>query len=322
MGEELSLRLQSNEWKVITTSCRRGRLARLVDMLSTALFQAKHYQVAVIEVYSGAAFVWAEAVCKLLQRLGKPRILVLHGGGLPAFAKDKIKRVTGLFLSASKVITPSRWISESFSAYYPNIEVIPNAIEVSDYSFRLRSSSASRIFWLRAFHEIYQPWLAIEAFAEITSEFPGIELCMVGVDKGDGSLEKTREVIFRYNLDEKVSIVEGIPKKDVPLWLNGGDVFINTTQFESFGVSVMEAAACGLPIVSTNVGELPFIWDDEKDALLVPPGDPEAIAHAIRRILTEPGLAERLSSNARKKAERFDWKNILPQWESLLNELR
>jgi glycosyltransferase involved in cell wall biosynthesis len=83
----------------------------------------------------------------------------------------------------------------------------------------------------------------------------------------------------------------------------------------------MEAAALGMCIVTTNVGELPHIWTHEHDALLVPPKDPKAMADAIRRILTEPELAERLSRNARAKAEQFDWSIILPQWEAILMKL-
>jgi glycosyltransferase involved in cell wall biosynthesis len=83
----------------------------------------------------------------------------------------------------------------------------------------------------------------------------------------------------------------------------------------------MEAAACGLCIVSTNVGELPLLWTNGDDALLVEPDDPKAMAAAVRRLLTESGLAERLSRNARAKAEQFDWSLILPQWERLLTEV-
>jgi glycosyltransferase involved in cell wall biosynthesis len=83
----------------------------------------------------------------------------------------------------------------------------------------------------------------------------------------------------------------------------------------------LEAAASGSCIVSTNVGELPYIWEDGKEVLLVVPDDPKAMSAAIRRILTEPGLAEWLSINARKKAEQYDWSVILPQWEKLFKKV-
>ena len=79
----------------------------------------------------------------------------------------------------------------------------------------------------------------------------------------------------------------------------------------------MEAAACGLPIVTTDAGELAYLWQNGMDAMVVPVGDARAMAAVVRRILTEPKLAEKLSVNARRKAESFDWAVILPQWEKL-----
>ena len=102
--------------------------------------------------------------------------------------------------------------------------------------------------------------------------------------------------------------------------MNQGDVFINTTNIDNTPVSLLEAMACGLCVVSTNVGGLPYLIEDGVDALLVPPDDSQAMAAAVRRILTEPGLAARLSSNARKKIERFDRSVILPQWEELFEK--
>jgi glycosyltransferase involved in cell wall biosynthesis len=79
--------------------------------------------------------------------------------------------------------------------------------------------------------------------------------------------------------------------------------------------------ACGLGVVSTNVGGIPYLLNDEEDALLVPPSDPEAMAAAVRRILTEPGLAVRLSQNARHTVEHFDWSVVLLQWEALFSDV-
>ena len=141
---------------------------------------------------------------------------------------------------------------------------------------------------------------------------------MYGPDKADGTYQSVIDYIFQAGIKDGVNIAGPIPKTDVPAHLDQHDIFLNTTTAESFGVSVMEAAALGMCIVTTNVGELPYIWTHEHDALLVPPNDPQAMADAVRRILTEPGLAERLSRNARAKAEQFDWSVILPQWETLL----
>jgi len=153
--------------------------------------------------------------------------------------------------------------------------------------------------------------------AQLISDFPNIHLTMVGPDKGDGSLQATQKVTEELGLNGHIAFPGGVPKASVPDWLDKSDIFINTTNVDNTPVSVLEAMACGLCVVSTNVGGIPYLLEHEKDALLVPPDDPKAMAEAVRRILIEPELAEHLSLNARQKAEKFDWQTVLPQWESL-----
>jgi glycosyltransferase involved in cell wall biosynthesis len=144
---------------------------------------------------------------------------------------------------------------------------------------------------------------------------------MVGPDKGDGSLQRVRRTAEELGISERIETPGGVPKQDVPVWLNRGDVFLNTTNVDNTPVSVIEAQACGLCVVSTNVGGLPYLLDHEQDALLVPPNDAEAMAEAVRMVLREPELAGRLSRAGRAKVEEFDWSVVLPRWEALLEEL-
>jgi glycosyltransferase involved in cell wall biosynthesis len=108
---------------------------------------------------------------------------------------------------------------------------------------------------------------------------------------------------------------------DIPGWLDTADIFLNTTNIDNTPVSLIEAMAAGLCIVSTNVGGIPYLLEDGVDALLVPPGDPRAMANAIQRILTDPRLPQKLSSNARRKAEGFSWQVVYPMWENLISDL-
>ena len=332
--ELLAGRLSSVGWPVVTTSHKSGRLSRLADMLLTVWRRRNEYAVAQVEVYSGPSFIWAESVCWLLGRLGKPFVLTLHGGNLPAFARRWPRRVRRLLSSANVVTTPSRYLQQSLNAYRDDLLLLPNAIDLDSYPFRLRSNPQPRLVWLRALEGVYNPCMAVRALAHLMEmhqpEGPhsalrtprsAFHLTMFGPDKGDGSLEQVKSEVKRLNLEGRVSIPGAVPKTSVPKTLNSGDIFINTTNHESFGISVMEAAACGLCIVSTNVGELPLLWQDGHDALLVPPDDAKAMAAAVCRILTEPGLASKLSRNARAKAEQFDWSNVLPQWQALFRSL-
>lgn len=315
---DLAVRLAESRWKVVATSTKRGKFSRLLDMMSTVWFKRDGYAVAQVDVYSGRAFLWAEAVCQALRWLGKPYLLTLHGGNLPAFAQRWPRRVRRLLRSAAAVTIPSQYLLDNMIYYRRDIRLLPNALDLSTYKFRLRGAPQPRLVWLRAFHSIYNPSLAPKVLARLVGDFPGIYLTMIGPDKGDRSLQATLKIAKELDVVDRLNLPGAVSKKSVPDWIDKGDIFLNTTNVDNTPVSVLEAMACGLCIVSTNVGGIPYMLEDGHDALLVPPNDPEATAEAIRRILTETSLASHLSQNARHKAEQFDWPNILPKWEALL----
>ena len=316
--EELSQQLADAGWQVVTASDEPRPARRMWDMLRT-IYQCRHeYAVAHVEVYHARAFCWAEASCASLAQLRKPYVLTLHGGKLPEFAKRWPRRTRRLLRSAAAVTVPSRYFGQQMAPYRSNLRLVPNALDLRAYRFRLRCQPGPNLVWLRAFRQIYNPVLALQVLRLLLAEFPGIHLTMIGPDKGDGSWQSTEQAAVRLGVTERVQMAGSVAKATVPGALAAGDVFLNTTNGDNTPVSVIEAMACGLCVVSTNVAGLPYLLEHEHDALLVPPNDPSAMAGAIRRIMTEPGLAERLSRNARAKAGQFDWSIVRPQWETLL----
>lgn len=313
------LRASGNE--VVTTSSRVNKAGRLADMLMTIWTRRSAYQIAQIDVFSGPAFLFAESCGAALKVLHKPFVLTLHGGNLPVFAQKHPVRVRRLMKSASAVTTPSRFLLEQMVPFRQGMILIPNPLGIADYPFCVRNNPLPKLIWLRAFHQIYNPALAPRTMSILKQDFPDVYLTMVGPDKGDGSLQHTQQTAQELGLLTQVEFPGGVSKLEVPNWLNRGDIFINTTNIDNTPISVMEAMACGLCVVSTNVGGIPYLIKDGVDGLLVPPDDHAAMAAAVRRILTEPGLAARLSANARKKAESFDWSVILPQWEKLYEKV-
>lgn len=318
--EELAGRLAASGWSVLTTSSRTSRPVRLADMMGTAWRCRRLYDIAHVDVFSGPAFFWAEAVSWVLRRVGKPYVLTLHGGDLPHFALRQPRRVGRLLRSASAVTAPSRYLLDQMRPYRPDLRMIPNPLDIDHYTFGLRRRPEPKLIWLRAFHTIYNPVLMVRVLALLQMHHPNVQLTMVGPDKGDGSLQATRREAERCGIGKRIAFIPGVPKAEVPKYLQAGDIFVNSTNFDNTPVTVMEAMACGLCIVSTNAGGIPYLLEHGRDALLVPRDDPGAMAAAIHRILTEPGLAELLSGNAHRKAEQFDWRAVLPQWEALFGE--
>jgi glycosyltransferase involved in cell wall biosynthesis len=316
--EDLAVRLQTAGWNVLSVSRHPQPHRRIWDMIFTAWSKRQQYEVAQVDVYSGRAFLWAEAVTKTLGILKKPFVLTLHGGNLPIFAKNWHRRVRNVLEHASAVTVPSPYLLNSLSSFGKDLVLLPNPIDLHAYNFTERQKPSPKLIWLRSFHSVYNPLLAPKVLSRLESNFPGTTLVMGGPDKEDGTLEATRAEARALGIADRINFPGRISKQEIPEWLQRGDIFLNTTNVDNTPVSVLEAMACGLCVVSTNVGGIPYLLEHDREALLVPPDNPEAMAAAVRRILTEPGLGPRLSRNARAKAERFDWNVILPQWEELL----
>jgi glycosyltransferase involved in cell wall biosynthesis len=316
--EDLADRLRAEGERIICTSAYRAGWRRSADMLLTALRRRTDYDVAVIDLYSGRAFWWGEALATLLVRLRCPFVFVLRGGSLPERAAQQPARVRACLRRAAAIVAPSPFLRETMRAYAAEPLLLPNPLDNSRYEFQLRTAPQPRLVWLRALHEIYNPTLAVEVLARLAADFPTAHLTMIGPDKGDGSWQRVEQMARALGVADRLAIRGGVAKRDVPAWLNSGDIFLNTTNVDNTPMSVLEAMACGLCVVSTDVGGIPYLLADEVDSLLVSPNDGAQMATAVRRILNERGLAERLSRNARAKTEQFDWTVILPQWRELL----
>jgi glycosyltransferase involved in cell wall biosynthesis len=123
---------------------------------------------------------------------------------------------------------------------------------------------------------------------------------------GDGPDRASVEVeIDRLGLRDAVTLLG--ERQDVPALLAESDVFVLSSLSEGMPISILEAMAAGLPLVASRVGGVPELVVDGETGLLVPPGDPEALAEALARIVAEPGLRRRLGQTSLDRAvERFD----------------
>jgi glycosyltransferase involved in cell wall biosynthesis len=319
--EDLAERLAATGWHVSTTSASPGKLSRLADMLSTAWRTRNNYGLAQVDVYSGPAFFWAASVCTLLHALGKPYVLSLHGGNLPAFSRRWPLAVERLLRSATAVTTPSRYLFDAMCGFRPDIQILPNAIALSQYPFVARRQARPKLVWIRAFHHIYQPELAVRVVAQLAPHYPDIELTMIGPDKCDGSLQATQDLAAKLGVTKQIHFEGRVAKDQIGHWVNTADIFVNTSTVDNTPVTVIEAMACGACVVSTEVGGIPHICSHNVDAMLSPVGDAAAMAANITAILEQPGLADTLSNNARGRVELMDWDAILPRWNSLLRRI-
>jgi glycosyltransferase involved in cell wall biosynthesis len=318
---DLASRLQSRGWTVNLTSRSPHRFGRLLEITRDALQMGRRSSAVCVDLYSGPAFWWGELACRIIHRFKKPVVLILHGGSLPEFARRHPARVRRLLASATAVTCPSRYLLAEMRHLREDIILLPNPLDVPKYTYRERQPPLRRLAWLRAFHEIYNPPLAVQVLGRIRKEYGDVCLTMIGPDKGDRSLQRTEQIARDTGLAAAVTFTGAIPKHDVPRHLAQADIFLNTANCDNTPVSVLEAMACGLPVVSTNVGGIPYLLEDGKTALLVPPADVEAMSNAVGRLWREPELAVSLARHGLEQVKAHDWAVVLPRWESLLESL-
>ena len=315
--ETLSTLLRQEGYEVIVASSKINKAIRIMDMIGHVIRFGRQSGYVLIDTYSTSNFWYAVIVAWCCRFYDLPYIPILRGGNLPHRLATNPNTSKKLFNNASLNLAPSYYLIDAFNKKgISNIKYIPNTVFLDNYAFIKRESLSPNLLWVRSFSEIYNPLMALKVLHKLQEEFPEATLTMVGPEK-DRSYEECRAFAKAQNLAVTFT---GLLSKEAWIALAAShDIFINTTNFDNTPVSVIEAMALGLPVVSTNVGGMSFLIDDGKDGLLSPPKDVQAFVDSISRLLNDTGLARQLAQNARKKAEGFDWTTVKSLWEEVLS---
>lgn len=310
--------LRAEGYAVIVASAYHHVALRLAHMLYTILRNFRSADAIIIDVYSTRNF-WYAFLCAHLSRILRiAYIPVLHGGDFPKRMETSPGWVRKLLSGAFSIIVPSGYLAMELSSRGYDAHLIPNAIPVSEYPFTPRTAVRPCLLYVRAFAKLYQPQMALRVLARLRRHYPSATLCMVGADK-DGTLDECRQLADELGLGDSVRFTGMLDK---PAWhaLSADySIFINTTSKDNMPVSVIEAMALGLPVVSTNPGGIPYLISDRHDGLLVEVGDDLAMTKAVVHLVENPGIALDMSLKARQKAETFDWHKVKTEWHALLD---
>lgn len=292
------------------TSTYENKIIRILDIITKTLFYKANF--VHIDVYSGNAFNIARVTSFIAFLTNKKIILTLHGGKLPEFSIKNKDKIVSLFRKAYLIQTPSYFLQKHFSNYGFSIDYLPNPIDLSRFPYNRNNVNFGSILWVRAFSEIYNPLIAIYALKYIRNVIPNATLTMVGPD--GGLLDDTKKLIVELGLSEYVHIAGSVNNTELYKFYQTHNVYINTTSYESFGVALMEAASCGIPIVTSCVGEIPYLWKNDYDCLMVDDLNPNFFAEKVVSLINDSTLANTISTNAKALTSDFSWENIQPMW--------
>lgn len=314
--ETLGSFLEAEGYTVSYASSRKNKMMRMFEMIYKTFQYSKKVDYVLIDTYSTKNFWYAFIISQLCRMLRIKYIPKLHGGNLPnRIVRSKLFSDM-IFKNAYINIAPSSYLFETFkNSGYTNLKYIPNTIELKNYTQSVKEFTTPKLLWVRSFAKIYNPVMAVKVFIKIKEAFPEAKICMVGPKKDDSYLKTMK---FAKKNHVEVAVTGKLSKPDWIKLSRDYNIFINTTHFDNTPISVIEAMALGLPVVSTNVGGIPYLLKHEQNALLVEDDDAENMIQQINRIIAEPALAASLSQNGKQTVKEFDWEIVKKQWIDLL----
>lgn len=318
-GDIVAKHFAKEGYTIVAVSAKPNRYMRLVEIASTLIRRRKGIDLQCIQVYSGPSFILADVASWLGKLFGHSLVLFLHGGSLPNFMARYPNWTQRVFNRADRVVAPSDFLAQAFVQYGYKVEIIPNVIDLALYSFRHRSNITPRLLWMRAFHRVYNPLMAIHVLVRTRAVMPDATLVMAGLDKGMEA--EVRRVASEKGVREAVKFPGFLDVEAKRREGNQADIFLNTTHVDNMPVSVVEACAMGLPVVSTAVGGVPALLKDGETGLLVPDNDTQAMSDAVLRLCSDSTLAEKLSVNGRQLAESSSWTMVRAKWEQMFFQM-
>lgn len=310
--------LLAKDFSIKSYSDKRNQIARLLEMGYRLLRYRKDVTLVLIDSYSTLAFWYTIILVCVCRGLRIPYIPIVHGGNFPYRLEHAPKLSNFVFKKADLIISPSLYLQDAFSQHgFAPIIYIPNSIQLEEFPFQQRSNLAPNLLWVRSFHKIYNPSMAIEVLRILKEKYPSAKLCMVGSVK-DNSWDQVKEKVKEYNLEDAVKFTGSLSRSNWVKLSCEYDIFINTTNYDNMPISLLEALALGFPIVTTNPGGITFLFEDKKNALLVNVNDAEGMTQRIDQLLQDELVVDQLVINGKTKILEFSWKEVKSKWHSVL----
>jgi len=243
--------------------------------------------------------------CAPINRLffRKPMVATFHGARGHLFVRKHHWWAVPFLRLIDRIAVVSPELESAFEEYGISARQMNVVIDLSSFRFRERAELAPNFVWVRQFESMYDPMATIDVFTAVQKEFPKATLTMIGA----GSMRPDVERCVAHRSLAGVRFTGILPNTKLPAEFDKADIFINTSVNDGQPAAVLEAAASGLPIVTTAAGGIPDMIEDGAEGIILPIGDVDAMVEAIISLLRDPERARSLSRAARANAERHGW---------------
>ncbi len=308
-GAELRVVATNAPYRPAWTARLRGvraavRLAFYVASLWRAL-KGVH----LVHVMANSGWTWFlhAAPAVWVARLARiPVVINYRGGAAEAFFTRWFVWVRPTLAQADAVIVPSGFLKAVFDRRRIPVRIVPNVVDLERFQGipRAAPGAAPHLLIARNLETIYDIPTGLRAFSIVRQTFPGARLTVAGSGSLRADLER---LAAQLGVVDAVDFTGSVANAGMPELYRRADLLLNPSRVDNMPISILEALASGVPVVSAEVGGVPFLVEHGRTALLVPPSDPVAMAAEACRILREPELAARLREAGQLAVTQYTW---------------
>ena len=298
-------------------------LFRLVPFLGQLWSATGRVQLFHVMANSGWAWHLCAAPAIWIAKLRHvPVVVNYRGGAAEEFFTRSFTWIRPTMRTADRLVVPSGFLQRVFAGFGLAAEIVPNVVDLSRFFPRPadRGSRADgpHLIVTRNLESIYDIGTAIRAFAIVRNSRLAARMTVAG---SGPERERLGELARTLGLAGCVTFAGRLDNDRMGELYQQADLLLNPSKVDNMPISILEALASGVPVVSTNVGGIPFVVEHGKTALLVPPQDPEAMARAVLELLDDPVKAARLASAGRESVQQYAWQHVRGRWFEIYSGL-
>ncbi len=273
-------------------------------------------QAQVVHVFANSGWAWhllAAPALRVAQLRGVPAIVNYRGGQADEFFAAAPRHVLRALSKATQRITPSAFLVRVFAKHGLKADVVPNIIDLSRFKARPQrdAGDAPHLVVTRNLEAIYDIGTALRAFVLVRARRPAARLTVAGTGPELAALQALAGTL---GVSAAVHFAGRIDNADMAKLYVGADLVLNPSTADNMPISILEALASGVPVISTDAGGIPDLVQHERTALLVSVGDANAMGQAALRLLDDAGLAQRLHDAGLNDVARYAWPRIREHW--------
>lgn len=242
---------------------------------------------------------------------GTPLVVNYRGGGAAEFLRGAAAAVQASMRRSAGLIVPSGFLRKVFGDFGMDAQVVPNIINLSRYkpAGRVLQPEAPHLIVTRNLESLYDNASAIRALALLRAQHPAASLTIAGSGPELGMLQALAQEL---GVAAQVRFAGRLERDAMAALYQSADVMLNPSLTDNMPNSVLEALASGVPVVSTDVGGVPYLLEHERTGLLVKPAQPAQLAAAVQRLIVDGALRQSLIREGLQEVERYTWPRVAP----------